>query len=67
VVLGLGVRLVTAGNGTDFDAALLRGVGGNKFVEGGFDGEFVFAKGGGELLQGRGVVGGLDDGFESRF
>jgi hypothetical protein len=67
VVLGLGVELVAAGNGADFDAAFVGGVGGDEFVEGGLHDELFFAEGGGELVEGGGLVGGVDDGFESGF
>ena len=67
MVLGLGVHLVATGDGADFDAAIFGGVGGDELIESGFDGEFVFAESGGELVERGGLVGGVDDGFESGF
>jgi len=64
-MLGLGVELVATGDGTDFDATGIVGVGGDQFVQGGLDQELFFGEGGGELVESGGLVGGVDDGFES--
>src|SRR5208283_914951 len=65
VVLRLGVELVAAGDGADFDAVIFRGKVGDEFVESGFDGELVLVQGNGELFESDGLVGGVDNGFES--
>ena len=67
MVLRLGVQLVAAGDGADFDAALVGGVTGDEFVERVLHGEFFFAESGGQLVDRGGLVGGVDDGFECGF
>jgi hypothetical protein len=67
VLLGLGVHLVAPSDGANFDAAVFGGVEGDEFVESGFDEEFVFADGDGELVESGRLVGGVDDGFEGGF
>ena len=42
-------------------------VAGDEFVERVLDGDLVFAESGGQLVDGGGVVGRVDDGFESGF
>jgi hypothetical protein len=67
VVLGLGVHLVATSDGADFDATFVGSVAGDEFVERVLDGDFVFTESGGQLVDGGGLVGGVDDGFESSF
>jgi hypothetical protein len=65
VMLWLGVHLVATGDGADLDAAIFGGIGGDELVESGFNGKFIFVEGSGELVESGGLVGGVDDGFES--
>ncbi len=67
MVLRLGVELVAAGDGADFDAAILGGVGGNHFVERAADDVLFFADGVHDLVERGGLVGGVDDCFERAF
>jgi len=66
-MLRLGVELEAAGNFANFDAAIFAGVAGDKFVERGLYCELFVAEGGGELVDGGGLVGGVNDGFQSGF
>ena len=66
-MLRLGVHLVAAGHLANFDAAILGGIRRDQFVEGSFDREFVLAESGGKLLEGGGLVGSVNDGFERGF
>src|SRR5580765_3358316 len=67
VMLRLGVHLVAAGNGADLDAAFFDGVADDQFVERSLHGDFFFTEGGSELIDGGGLVGGVNDGFEGGF
>ena len=64
-MLRLGVHLVAAGNGANFDATFFRSVAGNEFVERSLHDHFFFAKRGGELFDRGGLISCVDDGFES--
>ena len=63
-MLRLGVELPAAGDLADFDAALVGLIGGDEKIEPRARDAFLNAEGGGDLVEGSGLVRCLDDGFE---
>ncbi len=64
-MLGFGVELPAAGDFADFDAAVFGLVGGGELFERGAGFWFFDAEGFRDLVECGGLVGGVDDGFES--
>lgn len=67
VVLGFGVHLVAPSDGANLDAAIVGGIGGDELLEGSLDGELVLTESSGQLVECGGLIGSVDNGFESGF
>ena len=66
-MLRLGVHLVAAGDGANFDAAFFPGIARYQFIERSLHDDFFLAQGRRELIDRGGIVRGVDDGFECGF